>query len=127
MPNAQEAIESGFMEMQAGFLETELVDGGRALQARSRLMGPRMKTIMSPMESRHEQACRVLTGTVGVLLLRVRNLEARLGMLPGSEEPEGDKNPEKVVEPERPNEQGGEKAEEKESQDEHPAPSTATD
>lgn len=78
--SSTERIEESFNQVAREFLDTELCDGGRAIRKRGLLHGG-MKIVLSPQESRHEVAIRVLIGQVGALGARMRAIEAKLGMV----------------------------------------------
>jgi len=85
-----ERIEESFNLVAREYLDTELCDGGRAYRKRGPLSGG-MKIVMSPQESRHETAIRVMIGQIGALGVRVRRIEEKLGMIePAKTDPTAD-------------------------------------
>jgi hypothetical protein len=94
-PHAQ--AEAMFVFFAQDFSSTDLVDGGRALQARG-LTRLGMKVVLNPVESRHEKMLRALVTMVSSLGNRVRELETHTAQLeaqlpkdaePGPENPDG--------------------------------------
>jgi len=71
-------VAEGFEETAQEFVRSDLVDGGRSIQARGRLHGG-MKLHLDPMQSRHEVMLRMLVAQVASMTTRIRALEVGAG------------------------------------------------
>lgn len=79
-PDAHAQAEAMFISFAQDFSSTDLVDGGRALQARG-LTRLGMKVVLGPVESRHEKMILALVTMVSSLGNRVRGLEEQVVQL----------------------------------------------
>lgn len=67
-----ERIQGAFDELCKNIMEEELCDNGRTLRRRGLST---MKLTLSPMETRHETAIRVIVGQLGAIGIRLKALE----------------------------------------------------
>lgn len=77
-------IQEQFDELCQNILAEELTDNGRCLRRKGLHT---MKLHLSPMETRHETAIRVIVAQIGAIGIRIKRLEKELAG--ANEEPEG--------------------------------------
>lgn len=70
--SGMERIQEQFDELCRNILSEELTDNGRCLRRKGLHT---MKLTLSPMETRHETAIRVIVAQIGCLGMRIKRLE----------------------------------------------------